>query len=327
MYLLPNGSARQSTLRESISFVGRGLHGGKKVTMTIRPAEVDSGIVFLRKDITDRDNRVAARWFNVVDTRLSTVIGNEDKVIVGTIEHLMSAFYGCGIDNALVEIDAPEVPIVDGSAQPFVSLFEQTGRKLQAKARRALRILRPLELRMGEKYMILMPSNQPRVTVEIDFPDTAIGSQVYSLAMIEDNFKRLIAASRTFGFKNDLEHLRQNGLARGGSMQNAVLVDGQEILNEEGLRHDNEFVRHKVLDVIGDFALIGMPIYGHLIAYKPGHEINNRLLKLMMETAAAWSLTTVAEMKALLGYPEERKNTIIRADQQLAAGALNKPRK
>ena len=319
MNYLPGRSAQQSTLRASISFVGLGLHGGKKVTMTIKPAAIDSGIVFVRKDINHRDNRIAARWFNVVDTRLSTVIGNEDNVRVGTIEHLMSAFYGCGIDNALVEIDAPEVPIVDGSAKPFVSLIEKTGTEIQDKPRKALRILRPLELRMGDKYLILMPSNEPRITAEINFPDTAIGSQVFSLAMVGDEFSRLVAASRTFGFKQDLDHLRRIGLARGGSMHNAILVDGQHILNEEGLRYDNEFARHKVLDIIGDFALIGMPIYGHLIAYKPGHEVNNRLLHLLMESADAWSITTVREINDLFGLSERRQESATREDQKIAA--------
>ncbi len=318
MNLQQTTSVRQRTLNKSISYVGLGLHGGNKVTMTIRPAEVDTGIVFVRKDIKDKDNRIAAKWFDVVDTRLSTVIGNEVDVTVSTIEHLMSAFYGCGIDNALVEIDGPEVPIVDGSAKPFVSMFDKIGTVLQDQPRKALRILRPVELRVGDKYMILLPSNLPRVTVEIDFPDTAIGSQVYSLPLIEDNFKRLISASRTFGFKNDLDQLRQQGLARGGSMQNAILIDGHDILNEGGLRHDNEFVRHKVLDIIGDFALIGMPIYGHLIAYKPGHEINNQLLHLMMETPDAWSITSVDEINALFGHKDLQQQNAIRVEQKAA---------
>ena len=247
-------------------------------------------------------NRIPARWYNVVDTRLSTVIANDADVRVGTIEHLLAAFYGCGIDNALIEIDAPEVPIVDGSAQPFVALFNQTGTVLQGRPRKAIRIHRPVQLIEDDKHMILLPANIPHVTVEIDFPNTAIGWQAYSLNLVRDNFQKQIAPARTFGFKQDLEHLRSQELARGGSMQNAILVDGDKILNEEGLRIETEFVRHKILDILGDFALIGMPIYGHLIASKPGHAINNRLLHRMMETADAWSLTTVDEMNVLFGH-------------------------
>ena len=308
MSLNQKTSVRQRTLKKRISYVGIGLHTGKKVTMTIKPAPEDTGIVFIRKDVKWNDNQIPAKWYNVIDTRLSTVIGNEDKIFVSTIEHLMSAFFGSGIDNAMVEIDGPEVPIVDGSAKHFVSLFEQTGTTLQDQPRKALRIHRPIEFILKDKYMMLTPAHQPRVTVEIDFPETAIGNQAYSLPLIRDNFKRLIAGSRTFGFKKDLEQLRSQGLARGGSMQNAILVDGDDIMNEEGLRNESEFVRHKILDVVGDFALVGIPIYGHLVAYKPGHALNNQLLKRLMETPDAWSVTTVDEMNALLGYsPMQRQ--------------------
>ncbi len=311
MNILQAQSVKQRTLVNSISYVGLGLHSGRKVTMTIKPAGIDHGLVFVRKDVKDRDNRIPARWFNVTDTKLSTVIANDAGIQVATVEHLLSAFYGCGVDNAMIEIDAPEVPIVDGSAEPFVDLFNQTGFQVQDAPRKALRIHRPIELTKGDKFMMLLPSNIPHVTVDVFFPGTVIGRQTFSLNLTGDNFQRRIADARTFGFKKDLDDLRARGLARGGSMQNAVLVDGNTILNEEGLRGESEFVRHKILDIVGDFALIGMPIYGHLIAYKPGHELNNRLLHKIMETADNWSLTTVDEMNDLLGRKQKPKEHIL----------------
>ncbi len=305
MNILQAQSVRQRTLKNAISYVGRGLHSACRVTMTIKPAEVDHGIVFVRKDVHGVDNRIPARWCNTVDTRLSTVVGNQDDIRVATVEHLMAAIYGCGIDNALIEIDGPEVPIVDGSAEPFVSLFEQTGTVQQDQPRKALRIHRPIRIEDDDKFMILLPSNIPHITVDIDFPNTAIGRQSYSLNLVRKNFQRQIAHARTFGFKQDLETLRARGLARGGSMQNAILVDGDEILNEGGLRSENEFVRHKVLDVVGDFALLGMPIYGHLVAYRPGHALNNRLLHQLMSKPGSWSLTTVDEMNHQPGLIHE----------------------
>ena len=305
-------SVKQRTLRKSISYVGIGLHSGKKVTMTIKPAQQDSGINFIRKDIRDTNNVIPARWYNVTETTLSTVISNEDKVSISTVEHLMSALSGCGIDNATVEIDGPEVPIVDGSASPFVSLLENTGMLEQQAQRKAIWIHRPIEITDGDKYEILLPSKIPRITVEIDFPNTAIGSQTYTLPLINGNFKQHIASSRTFGFKSDLEHLRKQGLAQGGSIKNAILVDGHQIINEEGLRTETEFVRHKILDAVGDMALMGVPVIGHLIAYKPGHKLNNNLLRRMMETKDAWSYTTVDEINAMMGT--NRDSQIIEED-------------
>ena len=306
MNYLQAQSVKQRTLKYSISYVGIGLHSGEKVTMTIKPAEQNSGIVFVRKDIKSADNVIPARWFNVVDTTLSTVLGNSDQVCVSTVEHLMSALYGSGIDNALIEVDGPEIPIMDGSASPFVSLLKQTGMVTQLVNRKAIWIHRPIEIIEDDKYMILYASNSPRITVEIDFPDTAIGSQTFSVPLNGNGFQQHIANARTFGFKADLEQLRSQGLAKGGSVRNAILVDGHEIINEEGLRTETEFVRHKILDVIGDLALVGVPIIGHLIARKPGHKLNNTLLRLLMENPDAWSFTTVDEINNLLGKSKSK---------------------
>lgn len=319
MNYLESQSVNQRTLKNSICYVGIGLHSGEKVTMTIKPAQQDSGIVFVRKDIKSADNIIPARWFNVVDTRLSTVLGNNDQVCVSTVEHLMSALYGCGIDNALIEIDGPEIPIMDGSASPFVSLLEQTGMVSQSVNRKAIWIHRPIEIIEDDKYEILYASNAPRITVEIDFPDTAIGSQTYSVPLNGNSFQKQIANARTFGFKSDLEQLRSQGLAKGGSVRNAILVDGNEIINEEGLRTETEFVRHKILDVIGDLALVGVPIIGHLIARKPGHKLNNRLLRLLMDNPDAWSYTTVDEINNLLGKNKSTVLPEINSNQELTA--------
>ncbi|MCK5663589.1 MAG: UDP-3-O-[3-hydroxymyristoyl] N-acetylglucosamine deacetylase, partial [Thiotrichaceae bacterium] len=194
----------------------------------------------------------------------------------------------------------------------FVSLLENTGMLEQQAQRKAIWIHRPIEITDGDKYEILLPSKIPRITVEIDFPNTAIGSQTYTLPLINGNFKQHIASSRTFGFKSDLEHLRKQGLAQGGSIKNAILVDGHQIINEEGLRTETEFVRHKILDAVGDMALMGVPVIGHLIAYKPGHKLNNNLLRRMMETKDAWSYTTVDEINAMMGT--NRDSQIIEED-------------
>lgn len=236
-----------------------------------------------------------------MDTTLSTVLGNNDNITVGTVEHLMAALRGCGVDNAVIEIDGPEVPIMDGSAAPFVSVIEKMGTVDQDAVRRAILINRPVEVRDGDKYAILMPSYTPRITVEIDFEQQAIGSQTFSVALVNEAFRNNIAAARTFGLASDLKQLRHQGLAKGGSLKNAVLVDGERIVNEEGLRYKNEFVRHKILDAMGDLALVGVPVIGHLYGYKIGHKINNILIKQLLSIPDAWSYTTIDDICSLVG--------------------------
>lgn len=298
---------KQRTLRHSISYVGTGLHTGNKVIMNIKPAEENSGIVFVRKDVRSVDNRIPARWYNVVDTTMSTVLSNEDGATVSTVEHLMAALLGCGIDNATIELEGAEVPIMDGSAMPFVSVIERTGTINQSSSRKAIWIHRPIEMRHGDKYAILMPSDLPRITVEIDFPDSAIGSQTHSVALINEAFRNDISRARTFGFKSDIKQLKHQGLAKGGSLNNAILVDGDRIVNEEGLRYENEFVRHKILDAMGDLALAGLPIIGHYYAYKTGHKLNNALIRQLMQIPDSWSHTSIDEINSLTGSNDGNK--------------------
>jgi len=298
----------QKTLKQSITYVGVGLHSGKNVSMTVHPGEVDSGIHFLRKDVPAGEGLIAARWYNVVDTRLSTAIGNEYGYRVDTVEHLMAALRGCGVDNAMIELDGPEVPIMDGSSHPFVSMIERIGTVDQDSARHAIWIQRPIEVREGDKYAIMMPSNTSRITVEIDFKHTAIGSQTMSVELVNEAFHHQVARARTFGFAQQIEALREKGLALGGSLRNAILVDGDRIVNEEGLRFDDEFVRHKILDSLGDLALAGVPILGHYFGRKPGHELNSRLMNTLFEERGSWSYTTVDDFESLMGVRNESSN-------------------
>ena len=294
-------SVYQHTLRKSVSFVGIGLHTGKSTTVTIKPSIDSSGIFFQRTDVKSGTGLIPARWYNVCDTTLSTVICNNHGVSVSTIEHLMAALYGCGVDNALIDIDGPEVPIMDGSAEPFASTIEQYGTQAISERRNAIWIQRPIEVRDGEKYALLLPNPTQRITISIDFPGTAIGAQTYSVELINEAFLNNVARARTFGFSEQIEKLRQSGLARGGSLKNAILVDGERIVNKEGLRFNDEFVRHKVLDAFGDLSLAGVPIIGHYYAYKAGHELNQKLIRKMYAEHSAWSYITVDDYNRMMG--------------------------
>lgn len=291
----------EKTLRKTISFIGIGLHGGKKVSMDIKPALPGTGINFLRKDVTPGQGMISARWYNVTETQLSTTLGNEHGVNISTVEHLLAALRGCGVDNALIEIDGPEVPIMDGSSAPFVSTIEQIGTVTQPQKRNVIWIQRPIEVRDGDKYAILLPYNSSRITIEIDFPGSAIKSQTLSVELINEAFRNDVARARTFGFAHQVDFLKEQGLARGGSLNNAILVDGDRIVNDEGLRFADEFVRHKILDCLGDLALAGVPIMGHLYAYKPGHALNNELMHKLFEERSNWSYLTMDEFMTLTG--------------------------
>ena len=245
---------------------------------------------------------IPARWQNVVDTRMSTVLGNEYGFTVGTVEHLLAALRGCGVDNVLIEISADEVPILDGSSAPLVTTIKEVGIVPQRVERFGIWIERPIKVRQGERYAILTPSSVPRISVSIEFPDTAVGTQCLSVELVDDLFENEIAPARTFGFKQELEQLREQGLALGGSMRNAVLVDGNDIVNPEGLRFANEFARHKILDCLGDLALAGVPIFGHLSAYKPGHRLNNALLRELFAHPKAWSKLSYTEINQRAGW-------------------------
>jgi UDP-3-O-[3-hydroxymyristoyl] N-acetylglucosamine deacetylase len=317
---LHKDAAVQRTLKQSITYVGIGLHSGKNVSMTVHPADTDSGIHFLRKDVPAGEGLIAARWYNVVDTSLSTSIGNEYGHRIDTVEHLLAALRGCGVDNALVDLDGPEVPIMDGSSHPFVTMIERVGTSDQDRLRHAIWIQRPIEIRQGDKYAILMPSETPRITVEIDFPDKVIGSQVLSVELINEAFHHQVARARTFGFKDQIDALRKQGLTLGGSLRNAVLVDGDRIVNDEGLRYEDEFVRHKILDALGDLSLAGVPIMGHYYGKKPGHELNNQLMNRLFEERSSWSYTTMEDFETLMGLNRTNKPTTESEIKESAAG-------
>ena len=271
---------RQRTLKRRAQLHGIGLHSGAEVALTIAPAAADAGIVFER----DGEEIPALADF-VVDTTMNTSLGREG-MRVGTVEHLMAALAGCGIDNARVEIEGPEVPIMDGSAEPFVRLIREAGVHEQRSARRFLMIRKPIAVSEGDKVARLTPARgRFAISYTIDFRHPLITDQTCKVEMNERSFQREIARARTFGFKRDVERLHSLGLARGGSLANAVVVDDFNILNPEGLRFPDEFVRHKVLDAVGDLALLGMPVIGQLTAVKSGHHLNHQLVRKVLAEA------------------------------------------
>ncbi|MFV1998139.1 MAG: UDP-3-O-acyl-N-acetylglucosamine deacetylase [Acidiferrobacterales bacterium] len=302
----------QTTLREPISFVGVGLHSGSKVSMTLRPAAENTGAVFVRKDAPSGQGEVPAIWYNVFETHMSTAITNEYGYSVNTIEHLMAAFRGCGIDNVVIELDGPEVPILDGSALPYCTIIESAGKQIQNSPRRAIWIRKPITVHKGDKYAILVPDDRSRITVEIDFPGTMIGQQKRSIDLVNGSFARELAGARTFGFANDVESMLESGLALGGSLRNAILVDGDHVVNPEGLRFADEFVRHKILDCLGDLSLVGMPIFGHYLSHKPGHDLNNSLIRKLYTERESWKYVTVEEF---LYLSAEQKPSLKSASQ------------
>ena len=278
----------QKTLSKDIGCNGIGLHSGAKVTLTLRPAPADHGIVFVRTDIRDSDNVIPALYDRVVDTRLCTVIGNKAGATVGTIEHLMSALRGCGIDNAVVELDGPEVPVMDGSAVAFVEMIEDAGTRAQPQPRRAIQVLKEIVVEEDGKIARLSPANGFIFGGEIDFAHPSIGKQTFQTRLVNGNYRHDIASARTFGFVKEVEMMRQNGLALGGSLDNAIVLSETNVLNIEGLRYDDEFIRHKLLDAIGDLYLAGGPILGAYDGFKAGHAMNNAILHKLFATPDAW---------------------------------------
>lgn len=292
---------QQHTLADSFTVIGRGVHSGLNVVMTVMPAEADSGYVFFRKDVIPAIAEVPARWNTVTDTRLSTTVANRFGIRVSTIEHLLAALHGCGVDNARIVLDGPEVPIMDGSAQPFVDLIEQTGLRTLTRPRMAIVITRPIEIEENGATAALLPAPTPELEMFIDFPGTAIGEQSYVTRLNADLFSRELADSRTFGFYEQIETLKQIGLAKGGSLQNAVVFKDQQIMNKEGLRHPDECVRHKVLDSVGDLSLAGAVILGRFVGHKSGHALNNRLLRQLLGNDTHWCLCTLQQAEKAWG--------------------------
>ncbi len=278
--------SHQQTLARPVQCVGIGLHSGRKVTLTIKPAPVNHGIKFVRTDLPHRPV-ISAHFRNVIDTSLATTLGT-DGVIVSTVEHLMAAFSGHWIDNALVEMDAYEAPIMDGSAGPFTSMVKEAGIWTQSGKRYAFVVKKPIEMADGDKKVGLYPSDTLKITCTIEFDHPLVRRQSYTISLTDGLFEKEISRARTFGFLHEVNYLKQNGFARGGSLENAVVIDRNRILNGEGLRYEDEFVRHKVLDCIGDLSLLGMPFIGHIVAYKSGHALNHALLKKFIEQKSCW---------------------------------------
>jgi UDP-3-O-[3-hydroxymyristoyl] N-acetylglucosamine deacetylase len=278
---------RQRTLKSLVSASGVGLHTGQKVRMTLRPAPADSGIVFRRVDLATPVS-IPARAEMVGETRLSSCL-TRDGAKVYTVEHLMSALGGLGVDNAFVDLDAPEVPIMDGSASPFVLLVQQAGIEEQNAPKRFLRVMRRIEVRDGDKWARLDPYEGYRLAFSIEFSHPVIerSTQAVTVDFAETSYLKEIARARTFGFMHDMEDLRDSGLALGGGLDNAVVLDEYRVLNAEGLRFADEFIRHKLLDAIGDLYLLGKPLLAAFTAHKSGHALNNRLLRAALADPAA----------------------------------------
>lgn len=286
---------KQRTLKNEIRATGVGLHTGQKVYLTLRPAPIDAGIVFRRVDLSPAVD-IAAHAENVGDTTLSTTLVNGDAR-VSTVEHLMSAMAGLGIDNAIVEVSADEVPIMDGSAGPFVFLIQSAGIQEQNAPKKFIRIKKKVVVKDGEKEAAFYPFNGFKVSFGIDFDHPVFKGRKLdaTIDFSSTSFVKEISRARTFGFMHEIEYLRSKGLVKGGSLDNAVVVDKYRIMNEDGLRYDDEFVKHKVLDAIGDLYLLGTSLIGEYRAYKSGHGLNNQVLRELMKREDAWELVTFDE--------------------------------
>ncbi len=289
----------QRTLKAPIHCTGAGLHSNAKVSMALRPAPPNTGIVFRRTDL-DTDVEIKAHCDNVVDSRLCTTIGDGNGVSIGTIEHLMAAFAGCGVENAIVEVSGAEVPIMDGSARPFVFLLECAGIVEQNAPRRAIRVLQRVAVGNDERWAAITPSDHFSMQCEILFDNHAIGRQSFTYDSLSTSFEDELSHARTFCLEDDVEKMRAAGLALGGSLDNAVVIGEHGLLNEDGLRYDTEFARHKALDCIGDLSLAGAPLLGHVESFCAGHAMNHQLLATLLDDDEAWCWT---EMAAL---PSER---------------------
>jgi UDP-3-O-[3-hydroxymyristoyl] N-acetylglucosamine deacetylase len=279
-------SPYQSTIGKVVHGSGVGLHSGNRLNMTIRPAEANTGIRFLRKDLGS-NSHIPAFMNRVVDTTMATTI-SEGNTSIATTEHLLAAINGLSIDNLLIELDGPEVPIMDGSSAPFVDLLLQAGIRQQKSYRRLVKITREISFRDDDRHISIYPYDGFKVTAEINFKHDTIKRQVYSVAVSPQKFVAEISRARTFGFLEDVKKLQDNGLALGASLDNAVGMDKYGVLNKEGLRYDNEFVRHKIVDIIGDMALLGCPVLGHIVAYKSGHSQHLKLMETIAATPEAW---------------------------------------
>lgn len=291
--------SRQTTLGAQATVTGVGVHSGKPVSLTLGPAPVDAGYIFVRTGLEGPDREVQATAKSVIATAFATVLGDQDGPIVSTAEHVLAALRGMGIDNATIEVDGPEVPIMDGSAAAFVAAIDQAGVVEQGARRRFIQVLKPVQLAIGDSFGEFRPHAAGfRAEIEINFNNPVIGRQSYVLDLNPETFRREVARARTFGFMNDVARLSSAGYALGASFENSVVFDDNKLLNAEGLRYSDECARHKVLDAIGDLALAGLPILGAYRSVRGGHKLNNEVLKALLADRSAWKIVETDAVSA-----------------------------
>jgi UDP-3-O-[3-hydroxymyristoyl] N-acetylglucosamine deacetylase len=298
--------SRQTTLRSQATVTGVGVHSGLPVTLTIGPAPVDAGFIFVRSGLEGADREVLAKAESVIATDFATVLGDREGPLVSTAEHVLAALRGMGVDNAIIEVDGPEVPIMDGSSSAFVAAIDQAGIVTQSAARRFIEILKPVQVAIGDSFGEIRPYAAGfRAEVEINFANPVIGHQSYTLDLSPERFRREIARARTFGCMNDVARLWSAGFALGASFENSVVFDDTRLLNTEGLRYTDECARHKVLDVIGDLALAGLPLLGAFRSVRGGHKLNHAVLTALLADRSAWRIV-VSEptRRSLRGHVE-----------------------
>jgi UDP-3-O-[3-hydroxymyristoyl] N-acetylglucosamine deacetylase len=292
----------QKTISEKATCTGIGLHSGVAAQLSLHPARPGSGVVFVRTDLADAPE-IPARRAALASTRLATTLGRGEAT-VGTVEHLLAAVVAMGIDNLRVEVDGPEIPVMDGSSAPFVALLREAGVFDQRVARRVIRVRRPISVRDGDRVVRVSPAPRLSVSYFVEYPHAAIGKQrVDALPIDAAHFEREISRARTFGFLHEVEALWRGGLARGGSLDNTVVLDERRVLNQGGLRYPDEFVRHKVLDLVGDLALLGMPLVGHVEVERGGHALHQQLVERILATPEAWAIET--SFAPLVPFEEE----------------------
>ena len=287
--------AQQRTVARPLTCTGIGLHTGRRVVMRILPAPVNAGITFLRTD-TSPHVEIPARIENVTSANLATTLG-KNGVTIATVEHVLGALCGLGIDNAIIEVNGPEIPILDGSAAPFVFLIREVGTRIQNAPKRFVVVKRPVQVRLAGKAAALFPANEFKISYRVDFDHPMVTDQRFTLGFSASAFQREIARARTFGFVRDLAALKERGLARGGSLDNAIVLDEFRVLNQDGLRYPDEFVRHKILDSMGDLSLFGMPLIGHQVAVCSGHDLNHRVVRKLLATPDAFAVVEAREEK------------------------------
>lgn len=280
--------SRQKTLAKQVDLNGVGVHSGLPVHVCLKPAPQGTGIIFVRTDVKDQPNVIPALWSYVVDTRLCTLLANSAGVKVGTIEHLMAALRGADVSNVIIEIDGPEVPIMDGSSAAFIEAIDSVGVVEQEAPVYAIKVLEPIEVRDGDKYVRLMPSDQETYSGTIIYENQVIGHQSYEMTFVNGNFRHELADSRTFGLFEEVDALRSMGLAKGGSLENAIVVTKDSVMNPEGLRHEDEFIRHKLLDAVGDLYLAGAPVIAAYEGVRLSHGMNNALLRTLFARPQSW---------------------------------------